>query len=64
MEVILICVQLVVGHAKDLLGPLLFLIYINNLPNASTKFISCLFADNTNIYCESNELSELINIVN
>ena len=37
----------------SVLGPLLFLIYINYLPNASKKLNFYLFADDTNIYYES-----------
>ena len=48
----------------SVLGPLLFLIYINDLPNASKKLNFYLFADDTNIYCESSDLSTLIKIVN
>ena len=46
------------------LDPLLFLIYINDLPNASKKLTFYLFADDISIYYESNDLSDLIKIVN
>jgi len=41
----------------SVLGPLLFLIYINDLPNVSKKLNFYPFADDTNIYYESNDLN-------
>ena len=48
----------------SVLGPLLFLIYINDLPNISNKLTFFLFADDTNIYYESDNLKELEKTVN
>ena len=43
----------------SVLGPLLFLIHINDLPDSSHFLSFFLFADNTNIYCESDNLELL-----
>jgi len=43
----------------SVLGPILFLIYINDLPNISKKLKIFLFADDTNIYLESDNLKTL-----
>ena len=48
----------------SVLGPLLFLLYINDLPNISCKLKFFLFADDTNIYYESTDLKELEKTVN
>jgi hypothetical protein len=48
----------------SVLGPLLFLIYINDLPNSSQLLSFFLFADDTNIYCESDDLAILTRNVN
>lgn len=46
------------------LGPLLFLFYINDLPNSSSKFSFRIFADDTNMFFSSNSPSELESFVN
>ena len=48
----------------SVLGPLLFLIYVNDLPNISEKLRFFLFADDTNIYYDSEDLIELEKTVN
>ena len=48
----------------SVLGPLLFLLYINNLPNISNVLTFFLFADDTNIYYESDSLTKLEAIIN
>lgn len=48
----------------SILGPLLFLIYINDLSCVSKKLFTILFADDTNIFISGKNLVELEGILN
>ena len=48
----------------SVLRPLLFLIYVDDLPNVSNKLKFYLFADDTNIYCDCDTLANLAQMVN
>ena len=48
----------------SVLGPLLFLIYVNDLPNASKLLRFYLFANDTSIHFDSDNLPILQKIVN
>ena len=48
----------------SVLGPLLFIIYTNDTPNALTHSKAILFADDTTLYYKSKDISELFRNVN
>ena len=48
----------------SILGPLLFLLYINDLASVSKLFLTILFADDTNLFCTGNDLKKLADDIN
>ena len=50
----------------SVLGPLLFILYINDLPNISKllQYSTVLYADDTNIICSSDTISDLSDLMN
>ena len=50
--------------AMSILGPLFFLLCINDLPNVSEKLFAILFADDTSVFLEGKDLAEITNTLN
>ena len=48
----------------SILGPLLFLLYINDLTAVSNFFMPILFADDTNLFCTGTDLKDMIRQIN
>ena len=48
----------------SVLGPLIFLLYTNDLPSIRNVLDIYLFADDTNIYYESDSMQDLENTIN
>ena len=48
----------------SILGPLLFLLYINDLPNVSNILDPILFADDTNLFYSHHNIKEFFTTVN
>ena len=48
----------------SILGPLLFLIFINDMPNCSDLIFFCLFADDSNLFINATDFDSLQNILN
>jgi Reverse transcriptase (RNA-dependent DNA polymerase) len=48
----------------SILGPLLFILYVNDIVNSSVILKFLMFADDTNLFCSSKILSDLIDILN
>ena len=48
----------------SILGPLLFIIYVNDLCNVSKIFEPIIFADDTNLFFSHKSIKELFHIAN
>ena len=48
----------------SILGPLLFLVYVNDLPNASRLLGPIMFADDTNVFFNHKDIKHLFTGVN
>ena len=48
----------------SILGPLLFLIYVNDMSNVSQLLFTLLFADDTNVFTIGKHVRQLIAIMN
>ena len=48
----------------SILGPLFFLIYINDLPSVCKFFLPILFADDTNLLCTGENLNDIVKEIN
>ena len=48
----------------SILGPLLFLLNVNDLPNAATNLFSVLYADDTNMFASGKDMNNLVSNLN
>ena len=48
----------------SILGPILFIMHVNDLCNVSKLFESIMFADDTNILSSHENIKELFHVVN
>lgn len=59
------CLDIVSGVPQgSVLGPKLFILYINDIYKVSNALKLILFADDTNIFCSGNDLNQLAETVN
>ena len=58
------CLDITCGVPQgSVLGPLLFILYINDICKVSTIFKCIIFADDTNIFCSGSNLKKLLEII-
>ena len=48
----------------SVLGPKLFILYINDICNVSTNFKFILFADDTNMFYSNRDIADLVLLTN
>ena len=48
----------------SVLGPLLFLLYVNDISNSTTSLQYIIFADDTNVFCSNSDFRSLQRILN
>ena len=48
----------------SVLGPLLYLIYVNDIVNLSPNLLPILFADDTNVFMSGDNIAETIGLMN
>ena len=48
----------------SIMGPLLFLLCVNDIANVSTSLLAILFADDTNVFLTGNNIDQMIEIMN
>ena len=48
----------------SVLGPLLFILYINYICDVSKVFDCILFTDDTNLFCSDNDINDLRGVIN
>ena len=56
-------VSFIVGLRVSILGPLLFILYVNDLPNVSSKLSFTQFADDTSIFITGKNLKDMSNLM-
>ena len=52
------------SHRESILGPLLFIWYVNDLKNASKILDPIMLADGTNLFLSNSDIKALFNIMN
>ena len=48
----------------SVLGPKLFILYVNDICNVSTIFKFILFADDTNMFYSNSDIADLVQLTN
>ena len=56
--------SLVVFRKGTILGPLLFILYINDLPNCLSNSVARMYADDTHLTFASNNIETINDVIN